>query len=176
MNFKGVTANLFITIVLLTVFYFLIEKKQDKLGYVKFGVLYEEFQMKKDFEGKIKNMQEKRKSILDSLEIELTFLSKKIENAAKISKEDVTDFNYKKEVYFQKKQQFGEDNQAAVDQYNEQIFKKINEYVINYGKQNGYTFIFGADGSANLMHALDDKDITTEVAKFINASYGGKND
>lgn len=176
MNLKGTIINFFITVLLLTVFYFLLEKKQDKLGYVKFGVLYDEFQMKKDFEGKIKTMQEKRKSILDSLEFELNILGKKIEGSAKVKNEDVNDFNYKKEVYFQKKQQFGEDNQAAVDQYNTQIIKKINEYVSNYGKQNGYTFILGADGSANLMHANDDKDITNDVMKFINASYNGKNE
>jgi outer membrane protein len=43
----------------------------------------------------------------------------------------------------------------------------------DYGKKHGYDFIYGAQGSGNLMYANGQKNITDEVLKYINERYQG---
>lgn len=173
MNYKNIITNTIITAVLLTGFFLLTEKNKDKIAYIKLGKVYEGFQMKKDLEKKFGNIQEARKSNLDSLELELGLIYKKLTSTSSPSHELLNTYEVKKEKYFTKKQQFNEDNNKVVEQYTDQIMKKINEYVDGYGKDRGYTFILGADGNGTIMHAEDVKDVTDDVLKFINSSYNG---
>jgi outer membrane protein len=73
-----------------------------------------------------------------------------------------------------KKQQFDDDNQDMSKQYTEEIMKQLNEYVRDYGKANGYTYILGAQGSGSIMSADDKNDITTTVLEYVNEKYKGK--
>lgn len=173
MTYKTIIANTIITGVLLVTFYFALESKKEKMAYVQLGKLYEQFQMKKDLENKYKSVQSARKAILDSMELELSFIYKRLNNNSTPSSQLVNEYETKKEVYFMKKDQFTEDNKQVIEQYTDQIMKKINEYVDQYGKDQDYTFILGADGNGTIMHSKDSKDITDEVLTYINRSYNG---
>ena len=52
--------------------------------------------------------------------------------------------------------------------------EKVKDFVAEYGKENGYTYIFGSNESANIMYAKDGLDITDEIVKKLNESYSGK--
>lgn len=173
MNYKNIIVNTIITFILLLGFYLLTEKQKDKIAYIKLGRVYEGFKMKKDLESKYQNVHAARKAQLDSLEFELNIIYQKLNSTATPSKDLVENYEVKKEKYFMKKQQVTEDNNQVVEQYSGQIMKKINEYVDNYGKDRGYTFILGADGNGTIMHAEDIKDVTEDVLAYINKNYDG---
>jgi outer membrane protein len=150
--------------------YFL--NKKDKVAYVNLSKLYNEFEMKKELEAKLMNVQQARKTILDSIGLTLDQMSLKVQNT-KDGDPLRIDFERKRQELAYKQQDFDQDNQALTEQYTSQIWKQINQYVQDYAKANDYDFIFGGDGSGVLMYGNDKKNITEEVKSYINQQYKG---
>ncbi len=48
------------------------------------------------------------------------------------------------------------------------LVKQVKAFVKDYGKENGYTFILGANEAGSVMYGADDKDITEDVIKALN--------
>ncbi len=174
MTKTGIIVNIImVTVVALgTFFYF--KSAEKRIAYVKITKLYDEFVMKKELSGKYENIQKTRQNFLDSLELELRLIGKKIENTDKPDQGTIAEFESRKENYLMKKKQFEEDNTATVNQYTEQIMKQLNQYVEVYGKEQHYTYILGADGSGVIMHADESLDITDELVKYVNLKYKGQ--
>ena len=165
-----------ITIVLLGIcssLVYYVKSSLPKTAYMDVKKVYNEFTLKKELESKLTNVEQTRKTILDSLELQLKVLSKQLEVLTKRDEQKENIFSAKREEYLVKKKQFDEDNQAMTQQYSEQIMKQLNQYVQDYGKTNGYTYIHGADGNGSMMYADDKHNITDEVTKFINEKYKG---
>lgn len=145
----------------------------EKNAYVNVKTLYNEFDMKKDLESNFMNVGKIRQAQLDSMELELKLMNRKMEESPMDGKL-VDIFETKKETFFMRKQQFEEDNARLQNTYSTDIMKQLNQYVADYGKENNYTYIYGAEGSGTLMYAAEVKDITTEVKNYINQKYKGK--
>lgn len=73
-----------------------------------------------------------------------------------------------------KKKSFEEDNEKMVKQYDENIIKQLNQYVKDYGEKNKYQFIYGADGSGNLMYADSTYDLTKKIIEYVNERFNGE--
>ena len=55
--------------------------------------------------------------------------------------------------------------------YTSDIWKHINEGIAEFGKAEGYDFIFGASGNGGIMYADEANDITDRVVTYINLRY-----
>lgn len=146
---------------------------KPKTAYIEIATVYEEFKMKKELEGKFSNVEMFRKSFLDSLELNLNMLNAEYEQTK--SEEVKLEFLQKKQEYLGTKRQFDEDNAAVSQQYTEQIFNQLNMYITEYGKEHGYQYIFGAEGSGSIMYANDSENITEEISTYVNEQYKGLN-
>ena len=142
-------------------------------AYVDTNKLFNEFQLKKELELTLSNVKNQRKQILDSLELQLNVLSGQLNGKKALSAGDKETFASLREEYFYKKKQFDEDNEALTQKYNQQIFQQLNQYIQDYSKEEGYDYVFGAEGSGALMAASEKKNITEEVLSFINLKYQG---
>jgi len=87
----------------------------------------------------------------------------------------------KQELLQSKQQQLNNYQQAIQKQIQEEdqkmtqtVVNDINDYVKEYGKNQGYPIIFGAGGNGNIMYAQDASDLTEEVLVGLNAQYNGK--
>jgi outer membrane protein len=147
--------------------------KPHKTGYIEITKLYNSFTYKKELESEYKNIEAKRKNILDSLRLNLDLFVKQNQNNSK-NTEIIKKYEILKEQYQLKEQQFSEDNRALSDKYNQQIINQMNQYVQDFGKEYGYTYIFGANSNGTLMYAKDAENISDKVLEFINAKYQGK--
>jgi outer membrane protein len=150
-----------------------IKCKNEKTAYVNISKVYQEFELKKELEAKMLKVKNVRTAQIDSLELNLKVLSRQINAEKGKDKTRIALFNVQREAYQAKKQQFEEDNQAMIKEYDQQIYKQMTQYVLDFGKDRGYKYIFGADGSGNLMYADESNDITIEVSAFINKRYKG---
>jgi len=155
--------------------YFLLS--QPKTGYVDINKIYNDFDLKKELESKLKNVQQARKIILDSLGLKINLLS----NAIKLNKsgekekaKKIEEYEAKRTEYLYKEKAFKEDNDRTSQQYSDQIWKQINQYVGDYGKEHSYTYIFGADGSGGMMYASEKSNITEEIKGYVNSKYKNK--
>ena len=161
-----------VVIGVLVCFFLIIKSGEHKLGYVEIETVYNEFPLKKELESKLANVQQARKNILDSLKIQLNAISQSIKSEKEVEK--LQFFQIKKQEYLLKQQNFEEDNQAAMQSYSEQVWKQINQYVKDYGKENNYIYIFGTDGTGAIMFASDTEDITTEMSTYVNERHKGE--
>lgn len=154
-----------------------LRKPTSQTAYVDIGLVYAEFGLKKELEAKYTNVQSARKRIIDSLNLELTILSNRLSQNLRPGIKDSLEqqFSVKRQEFMYRKQAFDADNDAVTEQYTEQIWKQLNQYVTDYGKANGYDYIFGGDGSGSLMYAREGLNITDKVKIYVNQSYkGGK--
>jgi outer membrane protein len=69
--------------------------------------------------------------------------------------------------------QFEDDNQALKREFDQEIYKQLNQYMKEFGEKNGYRFILGAEGSGVLMYANEGYNVSEQVIKHINERYQG---
>jgi outer membrane protein len=151
---------------------YLFLRPTNNIAFVDLATVYDSYPLKKELEAKLTNVQQARKNILDSLKIELNALSLAVKSEKDY--EAIRKFQIKKNEYSLKQQTFEEDNLATTESYSSQIWKQINQYVKDYGKASGYTFILGTDGSGTVMYAEETKDVTTDVSAYINKRFNGE--
>lgn len=60
--------------------------------------------------------------------------------------------------------QLQQESQAAIDS----IIKIVKDEVMEYGKKNGYDFIFGQNDAGSIMYGKDSYDVTEEVIAALN--------
>lgn len=163
-------------IILIVIIVFLIFNKKDtkRIAWVNINKVYNEFVFKKELESKLTITQQARKTIIDSAEFELKVLSREIKAEKGKDKNKIALFEVKRENYINKKNELEQDNEVLQKQYNEQILNQINQYLKDYGKQNKYAYILGADGGGTLMYADETNDITEAIVSYINEKYKGK--
>jgi outer membrane protein len=149
-------------------------KSQPKSAYVRLGYIYDNFGFKKELETKLNNVVQVRKTILDSLSLELNMLSRKIQEEHEKDQIKIDRFNDEKQKYLSKKQQFDEDNQSLKEQYTQEIMKQLNQYVQDYANDKGLAFVYGAEGTGAIMAADQKYDMTTPILAYINERYQGK--
>jgi len=64
-------------------------------------------------------------------------------------------------------QQFQQQKNSEMDS----LVNTVKDFVKTYGKDNGYTFIYGSNESGNILYGKDELDITEDVVKALNAKY-----
>jgi len=69
-------------------------------------------------------------------------------------------------------QQFQQRKNAEMDS----LVTLVKDFIKDYGKNNGYTYIYGANESGNILYGKEDLDITEEVTKALNEKYSVKED
>lgn len=137
--------------------------------------LYNNFELKKELEKKFKSTSISRQQVLDSLQLNLQVLARRVEETQGKNDTLVMLFQRKRGEFAQMQQTLSEDNDALGQQYDNEILSQLNQYVKDFGEENGYTYIFGNDGNGSLMYAKDAENITDKVTKYINERYqGGK--
>lgn len=154
-----------IILLLLTVIVFLYVKKENtEVVYVRLEEVYDKFNMKTELERQFKSVEIKRKNLIDSLE----FQAKQVQiNGTKEQYGDAV------ELYVQKRRELENANDELSKQFDEQIWKQLNSYCKEFGKENNFKYVLGTDGSGTIMYADENNDVTQKLIDFINKRYNG---
>jgi len=164
-------------IIILGAFTF-ISCEQEKTAYVDNTVLIRDFKEMKETEAVFNTRSEKLQKSLDSVgrsfQQEVQDYQSQMEGMSDAQRQE------KEQVLMQKQQMLSRQQQMQSGQLRQESDKiidslivKVKDFVGEYGKENGYTYIFGSNESANIMYAKDGKDITQEVLKALNKEFGG---
>lgn len=141
-------------------------QSKPNVAYINLAKVYDEFTLKKELSAKFETTKGARQHILDSLKLQLQILHGKVQ-------ENDPKYNGLLQNYYAYENQFAQDNQTLSLEYNDQVLKQLNQYVIDYGKKQNYDIIYGANGEGNIMYAKDMYDISEEVIVYINNRYLG---
>jgi outer membrane protein len=144
-------------------------KKEDKAYvYILAPKIFSEFNGTKELMKKMQVLEQRQKTILDSISLE-------IQIAEKTRKDDKgLAVLQKKDQYNKLYNQFISSNREKMQEYEQGLWDQINQYVGEYGKNKKYSFILGAKGDGNIMFADSTLNKTDEVVKYINKKYAGE--
>lgn len=168
MNTQKITL-LFIAAVSVTalVLSFLGLKGDDNIVYFDYNQVYNNSDIKNRLEKDLKKVGSMRQSELDSLQMELSFLSKKIgENST--SEQELGNFEDLKERYLGLQQHYEEESVRLKETYFNQIREEINQKAKTFAETKGYDYVFAGMGDGTLMYGSEALDVTDEFQKYLN--------
>lgn len=140
---------------------------RDKTAYFEFNKVYNECSLKKKLEKDLEQVVSVRKSHLDSLQLELSLLSGKIESKS-ASQLELQQFEDLKNRFLTLQDNYEQENVRLKENYTSQIRKEINEKARQFSEKKGYTYLFGAMGDGTIMYASEKNDVTKEFQEFID--------
>ncbi|NAS31606.1 OmpH family outer membrane protein [Flavobacteriaceae bacterium R38] len=158
----------------------LISCQQEKNAFIDNSTLINDYQEKKEVEAKFKKKIEAFQKKTDSLSKLFQLEANEFQaEANKLSQQKAQErYNQllQKQQFMQQQlgleeQQIQRESQAAIDS----LVKKVKNFVKDYGKNNGYTYILGSNEAGSVLYGKDEKDITEEVLKTLNEQYKNKN-
>lgn len=151
-------------------------QEQDKVAFVDNSKVIDDYQMKIDIEKKYEDMNnafiKQRDSIGRVYQNEIQAIQMKFSKMSPSKQEEESQKFQQKWQPIQQQIQF---RQKQMDQnFNvemDSVIIKVNDFVEDYGKNNGYTFIFGKNRAGSVLYGSEAKDITEVVTKAINEDY-----
>jgi hypothetical protein len=151
---RGLLILNFVLVVALGVLFFW-KPSGGKMVFVLNNEVFAGFKGKLVLEEKLKTVRAENKRTLDSL----------ILIVQGSNKPEVTQY------YRDTEENFRITEQHLSEQYTADIWKRINTYMIEFGKEHNYTFVLGATGNGNLMYASEALNVTPDAIEFINKKY-----
>ncbi|QRM88700.1 OmpH family outer membrane protein [Lacinutrix sp. WUR7] len=150
--------------------------EQQKIAFIDNGELINEYQGKKDIEAKYKIKDEAFKKNTDSLASGFQIEAKAFELAAAKMSQSKQQEKYQQLMQKQQglQRQVQMQQQTMQQEFQVEIdsaLVKVQEFVTDYGKKNGYTYILGKNEAGSVMYGSEANDITKVVTEALNASY-----
>ncbi|WP_067145498.1 OmpH family outer membrane protein [Pseudotamlana agarivorans] len=149
---------------------------QQKIGYIDNGIVINDFQEKIDIETKFQIKDEAFKKRADSIGQAFQAEVKEAQTVARKTPQKAQEIMgglQQKQQRLQQQMQI--EQQALTQEFQTQIdtvIVKVKDFVKDYGKKNGYTFILGtSDAAASVLYGAEENDLTQTVLDALNAEY-----
>lgn len=147
---------------------FINHRNNKKIAVVDAVKLFNNYKMKMELEAKAAGKLEYLAHQADSLKKELVVKSK-VKDVPKAELETL--YKSFSQAQATLEQEYQQSNQAI----NEQVWKRLNPLIDEYGKEHGFRLIIGANGMGSVLYNDDYYDQTKALTEFINKQYEGGN-
>ena len=141
---------------------------REHTAFFDYNKVYNDSAMKQKLEKDLERLVSMRKSQLDSMQLELSFVSQRIQSGSVKDAATLGKFEDDKSRYMTYQQQFEEENSRLKETYFNQIRKDINDKAVLFAKEQNYTFLFAAMGDGALMYADEKRDVTKAFQEYVN--------
>ncbi|MFD0863169.1 OmpH family outer membrane protein [Sungkyunkwania multivorans] len=150
--------------------------EKQKIAFVDNSELVNEYQEKKDIEEKFKvqieAFQKKTDSLSRAFQAEAQeFQDKAAKMARKKAEERYQELGQKQQMLSQQLQYEEQQIQMASQKEIDSLVKKVKNFVKDYGKTNGYTYILGANEAGSVLYGTEANDITSLLLEELNKKY-----
>ena len=151
--------------------------KEVKTAYVDTSILMKEYTATKDLDAKYKAKGEEKGR---QLQAEINRFKQEAQNFQAQAQANGQAWAQQKGAELQKReQQLAQAQQALSQQLQQEGGTEMDSLVANvkrtikaYGKEKGYTYIYGTgDSNASILYAEDKLDITKDIIKLLNDKY-----
>lgn len=152
-------------------------QKPAKIGYVDNGTLINDFQEKIDleekFKGKEKTFSLKRDSMVNAYQLDLKEAQIKAQRMSQANLQKLSqEIQQKEQLLSQRIQQEQQAIQQSFQTEIDTLIVKVKDFVKDYGKKNGYTYILGtSDAAASVLYGTEENDLTQTILDALNAEY-----
>lgn len=138
-----------------------------KIRWFNYNKVYDECQLKRDLEKDLEKVVSKRSSHLDSIRMEVSFLSNKVKSG-KSSVDELTLFEDMKNRYLTLQNNYEQENIRLKEEYFIRIRKEIDENSKKYAAENQIDYLFSNVRDGSLIYAIGSEDVSNDVLDFIN--------
>lgn len=150
--------------------------KEAKTAYVDTTVLMKEYTESKDIQEKYKAKAEEKGR---QLEAEINRFKQEASSFQAQAQANGQEWAQKKGAELQRKeQQLAQAQQALGQQLQQQagtemdsLVTNVKKFIKDYGKEKGYTYIYGTGDPASILYAKEELDITKDIVKLLNDKY-----
>ncbi|GGI56267.1 OmpH family outer membrane protein [Winogradskyella haliclonae] len=151
-------------------------QEQQKIGFIDNGDVINDYKMKIDVEETYKVKKEAFEKRMDSINRDFQVEVKAFQLAqAKMSQNKAQEkYNELGQKNQQLTQQFQIEQQVMQQAFAKEmdsIISKVDDFVSEYGKANGYTFILGKNEAGSVMYGQEANDLTKTITEALNAEY-----
>lgn len=143
---------------------FIQKRDHKKIAVVDAIKLFNSYKMKTELEAKSSGRLEYLSHVADSLKNDVVAKSK-VKDFPRPELEQL----YK--VFAQAKGTFEQEYQESNQSINEQVWKRLNPLIDEYGKKEGLRLIIGANGMGSVLYNDEYYDHTKELTDFVNKKY-----
>jgi outer membrane protein len=152
------------------------EVKEVKTAYVDTSVLMKEYTEAKDLEAKYKGQAEEKGR---QLQAEITRFKQDAANFQSQAQANGQAWAQQRGAELQKReQQLGYQQQVLSQQLQQEsgvemdsLVSGVKKFIKEYGKKNGYSYIYGTGDAATVLYAEEKYDITKDIIKALNDKY-----
>lgn len=149
-------------------------EKPAKIGYINNGTLINDFQEKKDLEEAFKIKDEafakRADSIGKAFQLEVQETQKKAQKSSQRKAQELMAGLQQRQQQLQQQMQF--ERQQIAQEFQTEIdslIVKVKDFVEDYGKKNGYTYILGTtDAASTVMYGTDENNLTQTILDALN--------
>lgn len=150
--------------------------KEAKTAYVDTSVLMKEYTEAKDLQEKYKAKSEEKGRQLQA-EINRfkqeasSFQSQAQANGQEWAQKKGTELARREQQLAQAEQALAMQLQREASVEMDSLVSGVKKFIKSYGKEKGYTYIYGTGEPATILYAEDKLDITKEIVKLLNEKY-----
>jgi len=157
----------------------LVSCNQNKVAYIDVEVLMKDYEATKELESSLKAKQEKMAKELDSISAPFQLkVQEYYQNQQKMSAKKRAEV----EGVLQQEQQFIQSKQQQASQLlqmenqekSEVLTKRVDSFVADYAKVNGFNLILGTSGKGTVLYGEESMDVTTDILEILNLDFSKK--
>lgn len=156
-------------------------QEQQKIGFVNNGDVLDKYQMKIDIEDVYKERNEIFTKRMDSIDKAFQVEVKAFQLAAdrmsqRKAQEEYNKLGQKNQALTQ---QFQKDQAILQQGFNKEMDSVVNrmrDFVEDYGKKNGYTFILGQNEAGSVLYGAEATDLTQAITDALNEEYNAEDE
>lgn len=161
-HFTIITYCIVISVITGFIVYQLTESRYKKIAVADAVQLFNQYDMKKE-------MEQKEKARLQIISTQVDSIGNKL-RMAQAMKNDTSLKNLAQAYSYLKARLQNEYNQSN-EEINEQVWKRLNPVLEEYGKKKKYHLIIGANGMGTVLYNDDYYDVTKELIQYANKRY-----
>ena len=152
------------------------EVKEVKTAYIDTSKLMEEYTESKDLQAKYKTKSEE---MGHKLELDIKRFKEDAANFQRNAQANGQAWAQQNGAILQRREQELQYAEQAIGQQLQQehgvemdsLVSGVKKFIKSYGKEKGYSYIYGSEGSSTVLYAEDKYDITKEIVKLLNDKY-----
>lgn len=141
-------------------FIYRINNKIDNIIVIDIIKVVNEFKMKKDLESKVEMRLHGYDAKLDSFKTSIEKINLEDEKVKDV-------INNYRQLQLEAQNAYETSNKSI----NEQIWKRLNPLIDEFGKENRYKLVIGANGMGTVLYKDNSIDKTKELINYINRKY-----
>jgi outer membrane protein len=145
----------------------------EKTAFVDTAKLFEEYTKVKELETELKSKSDKMGADLEKMAKNFQFEVQSFQKEAQMKGPEWA--KNKQGELMAKEQQLQQMQQSMQQEYQKEsaaamdsLYKNVKKLIGEYGKKNGYTYIYGTGEPASILYGKEELDITKEILKELN--------